>query len=102
MSQKYEKLSKEIIEKVGGSNNINNVYHCQTRLRFKLIDEKKVNEEALKNMDGVATVLFSGGVFQVVIGTHVKEVFEEIEKYVQPTNNKVETSEKKQGIIIKF
>ena len=99
MSQKYEKLSKEIIEKVGGSNNINNVYHCQTRLRFKLIDEKKVNEEALKNMDGVATVLFSGGVFQVVIGTHVKEVFEEIEKYVQPTNNKVETSEKKQGIM---
>ena len=53
-------------------------------------------------MDGVATVLFSGGVFQVVIGTHVKEVFEEIEKYVQPTNNKVEISEKKQGIIIKF
>lgn len=100
MSKKYESLAQQIIEKVGGSNNINDVYHCQTRLRFKLADEKKVNEESLKNIDGVATALFSGGVFQVVIGTHVKEVFEEIEKYAQiKKNNELQDKNEKKGIM---
>lgn len=63
MSKKYENLAQQIIKKVGGNNNISDVYYCQTRLRFKLIDEKKVNEEELSNMECVATVLFSGGVF---------------------------------------
>ena len=99
MSKKYESLAQQIIEKVGGSNNISDVYHCQTRLRFKLIDEKKVNEKELNEMDGIATVLFSGGVFQVVIGTHVKEVFEEIEKNVQIKKNNLEEKAEKQGII---
>lgn len=99
MSKKYESLAQEIIKKVGGSDNINDVYHCQTRLRFKLADEKKVNEKDLNNMDGVATALFSGGVFQVVIGTHVKEVFEEIEKSVQIKSNNSKESGEKKGII---
>ncbi|MEN8077576.1 beta-glucoside-specific PTS transporter subunit IIABC [Clostridioides difficile] len=99
MSKKYENLAQQIIEKVGGNNNISDVYHCQTRLRFKLIDEKEVNEEELSNMEGVATVLFSGGVFQVVIGTHVKEVFEEVEKYVQPKNNNSKDKVEKQGVM---
>ena len=99
MSKKYENLAQQIIKKVGGNNNISDVYYCQTRLRFKLIDEKKVNEEELSNMEGVATVLFSGGVFQVVIGTHVKEVFEEIEEYVQPKNNNSEDKVDKQGVM---
>lgn len=99
MSKKYESLAQQIIEKVGGSNNISDVYHCQTRLRFKLIDEKKVNEKELNEMDGIATVLFSGGVFQVVIGTHVKEVFEEVEKNVQIKKSNVEEKSEKQGVI---
>lgn len=99
MSKKYKSLAQQIIERVGGSNNISDVYHCQTRLRFKLIDEKKVNEKELNEMDDIATVLFSGGVFQVVIGTHVKEVFEEIEKNVQIKKSNVEENGEKQGII---
>ena len=39
MSKKYEQLAMDIIEKVGGKHNLNVVYHCQTRLRFKLGDE---------------------------------------------------------------
>ncbi|WRK51661.1 hypothetical protein SD457_13705 [Coprobacillaceae bacterium CR2/5/TPMF4] len=50
-------------------------------------------------MDEVARCLISGGVFQVVIGTHVKDVFEEVEKIVGPLEGKaVETTEKK-GIV---
>lgn len=95
MSQKYEKLAKDIVKLVGGKENINNVYHCQTRLRFKLINEDLVNKEALNATDGVAKCLISGGVFQVVIGTHVKDVFEEVEKIVGLLDNREEKIKEK-------
>ena len=50
---KYEKMIRGILENVGGSENIENVYHCATRLRFKLKDESIVNEPAIKDMEGV-------------------------------------------------
>lgn len=84
MSKMCEKLAWDILEKVGGEENVLNVYHCQTRLRFQLKDENIADQRSLNAMEGVAKVLVSGGVFQVVIGTHVKEVFEEIEKLVTP------------------
>lgn len=97
MSKKYEKLAEEIVQNVGGKENINDVYHCQTRLRFKLADEGKANEEALNNMDGVASVIKNAGVFQVVIGTHVADVFEEVEKLadLDKKNGAEQPSEKK-------
>lgn len=84
MSKEYAGLAGQILEKVGGKENVLDVYHCQTRLRFQLADESRADQEALNAMDGVAKVLLSGGVFQVVIGTHVKYVFEEIEALVGP------------------
>lgn len=94
MSQKYEKLAHDIVELVGGKENVNHVYHCQTRLRFQLEDESKANQDALNAMEGVAKCLISGGVFQVVIGTHVKDVFEEVEKVVGKLGNKEVVKEK--------
>lgn len=99
MSQKYNDLAQEVVNLVGGKENINTVYHCQTRLRFKLKDESKANQEALNNMDGVAKCLISGGVFQVVIGTHVKDVFEEVEKIVGPLEVKNKFKGKERNII---
>lgn len=99
MSQKYNDLAQEVVNLVGGKENINTVYHCQTRLRFKLKDESKANQEALNNMDGVAKCLISGGVFQVVIGTHVKDVFEEVEKIVGPLEDKEQVQGEKKGIL---
>ena len=52
--------------------------HCITRLRFKLKDESQANDDVLKNMDGVVTVMKSGGQYQVVIGNHVPAVYEEV------------------------
>ena len=76
----YEELAKKIIDNVGGKENINSVTHCITRLRFKLKDEEKANTEVLKNMDGVVTVMKSGGQYQVVIGNHVPDVYEQVLK----------------------
>jgi beta-glucoside PTS system EIICBA component len=75
---KYEKLAKDIIKNVGGKENVNSLTHCVTRLRFKLKDESKANTEFLKNMDGVVTVVQSGGQYQVVIGNHVPDVYEDV------------------------
>ncbi|MEH7384619.1 beta-glucoside-specific PTS transporter subunit IIABC [Bacillus sp. JJ1521] len=75
---KYEQLAKDIIENVGGKENVNSVVHCVTRLRFKLKDEGKANTEVLKNMDGVVTVMKSGGQYQVVIGNHVPDVYKDV------------------------
>jgi PTS system beta-glucosides-specific IIC component len=75
---KYEQLAKDILANVGGKENVSSVVHCVTRLRFKLKDEKKANTEVLKNMDGVVTVMKSGGQYQVVIGNHVPDVYADV------------------------
>ncbi|MGH1811687.1 beta-glucoside-specific PTS transporter subunit IIABC [Enterococcus entomosocium] len=77
---KYEELAKQIVTNVGGADNINSLIHCVTRLRFDLKDESKANDDVLKNMDGVVTVMKSSGQYQVVIGNHVPDVFKEVNK----------------------
>jgi len=75
---KYENLAKQIVKNVGGKDNIISVAHCVTRLRFNLKDEAIANDDVLKNMDGVVTVIKSGGQYQVVIGNHVPDVCKEV------------------------
>ncbi|MFH4877856.1 beta-glucoside-specific PTS transporter subunit IIABC [Staphylococcus cohnii] len=77
---KYENLAQEIVEKVGGEENINSLTHCITRLRFKLKDENKADTEFLKNHDEIVTVMQSSGQYQVVIGNHVPDVYDAITK----------------------
>ena len=75
---KYHELAKEIVKNVGGKENILGLVHCITRLRFTLKDENIAKDDVLKAMDGVVTVMKSGGQYQVVIGNHVPEVFEDV------------------------
>ncbi len=75
---KYHELAKKIVKNVGGKENVLGLVHCITRLRFTLKDEKKAKDDVLKAMEGVVTVMKSGGQYQVVIGNHVPEVFEDV------------------------
>ncbi|MDR1033774.1 MAG: beta-glucoside-specific PTS transporter subunit IIABC [Bifidobacteriaceae bacterium] len=75
---KYNELAKTIVDNVGGVENISGLTHCITRLRFVLKDESKGNDAVLKATDGVVTVLKAGGQYQVVIGNHVPQVFEDV------------------------
>ncbi|WP_114108467.1 beta-glucoside-specific PTS transporter subunit IIABC [Clostridioides difficile] len=75
----YKKTAIDIIEQVGGSKNILDLEHCSTRLRFKLIDRSKVNQDALKKVQGVMSIV-NGAQFQVVIGNSVVDVYDEILK----------------------
>ncbi|AFR22388.1 beta-glucoside-specific PTS transporter subunit IIABC [Lactobacillus helveticus] len=82
MAKNYDNLAKTIIQDVGGKDNVNSVVHCATRLRFNLKDEKKANDDALKDTDGVVTVVKAGGQYQVVIGNEVADVYDAILKEV--------------------
>ena len=75
--RKYEKLCEDIIRQVGGKDNIADLRHCITRLRFTLKDESLANDEGLKQTEGVVTILHAAGQYQVVIGNHVPDVFQE-------------------------
>lgn len=78
MANKYDGLSRIIIENVGGKKNIESLTHCITRLRFVLKDESKANDDVLKSTDGVVTVMKAGGQYQVVIGNHVADVYDAV------------------------
>ncbi|WP_342479550.1 beta-glucoside-specific PTS transporter subunit IIABC [Paenibacillus sp. FSL F4-0097] len=91
----YEQLSKDIIQSVGGEKNINNVIHCATRLRFTLNDEQKADKENLEKMKGIIGVVSKGGQFQVIVGTHVADVYKEIAKSITPNSDSGENKVKK-------
>lgn len=75
-------LAKSILYNVGGKENVNSLVHCATRLRFKLKDESKANTDLIKNIDGVMTVVQSGGQYQVVIGDKVPLIYDEIARKI--------------------
>lgn len=87
----YEPLAAFIIEHVGGADNIKGVSHCLTRLRFDLVDDSKIDEDALNAETDILVTQFSGGLFQVVIGTHVSDVEDEVEKQLGTAGTSAET-----------
>lgn len=97
----YEDLAKKIVKEIGGEENIQSLTHCITRLRFKLKDESKANDEVLKNTAGIVTVMRSGGQYQVVIGNQVPEVYAQVMKLTHlEEKGQSEVQEKKKGKIL--
>lgn len=76
----YEKLCQQILENIGGEENIESVVHCATRLRFVLKDESKANDEGIKSISGVLSLVKKGGQYQLVIGNNVDRVYDELMK----------------------
>ncbi|EAC5490521.1 PTS beta-glucoside transporter subunit EIIBCA, partial [Listeria monocytogenes] len=75
-----EDIVKQIIKDVGGSDNINNAWHCMTRLRFDLKDEKKVDYAALEKTPKVVGTKYQSNQLQVVIGTDVADYYAPLAK----------------------
>lgn len=76
----YKSLAGDIVERVGGVQNIASATHCATRLRLRLKDEDKADKNAVEKLAGVITVMRAGGQFQVVIGNDVGTVYQEFSK----------------------
>lgn len=90
----YKKTAKEIVELIGGKENIQSLTHCITRVRFKLKDNSKASAEAVKKVDGVINVLEQGGQFQVVIGNEVEDVFNAVQDVTGIVGQAVDAVEK--------
>lgn len=80
MGKDYTVLSKDIVKYVGTEKNIISVFHCATRLRFKVKKNEEVNLDKLKSLEGVITAMNSGGQIQVVIGNQVDNVYQAVLK----------------------
>lgn len=78
MVKNYKILASEILTLVGGEENVENVVHCVTRLRFYLRDASSANTEKIEKLDGVMGVVQASGQYQVVIGPAVDDVYKEI------------------------
>lgn len=101
MADKNVQLAKDILEAVGGKDNIQKATHCATRLRLILKDESKANKEAVENMDGVVTVVLSAGQFQIVIGQHVRLVYDAIQDLLgESSSENEEESEGEKGTVL--
>ena len=95
----HEKLAADIVEGIGGSDNVVSVVHCATRLRFKLQTHSKAKVAELKNHPGIIMVVESGGQLQVVIGNHVGEVFNAVQGALGTLNTDVAESNEEKGNI---
>ena len=75
-----QSIAEEILKNIGGSDNVKNLTHCMTRLRFVLKDESKANDEGIKNIDGVMGLRKQGGQYQVIVGNNVSKTYTELMK----------------------
>ena len=95
----YPKLAEDIIREVGGKENIINATRCATRLRLVLKETPEGTKEKVQNLTGVITVVENSGQFQIVIGTHVGEVYENVVKHLNLETATAEEETKKQPLL---
>ena len=74
----FKALALEILQNVGGKDNVKGVVHCATRLRFTLKDDSIAKTDILKKIKGVLSVVNAGGQYQIVIGPDVPQVYQEV------------------------
>lgn len=67
MSEK--ELAKQIIQLVGGKENISSVQHCATRLRIIVHDKEKIKVDDIENLESVKGSFFNAGQYQIILGT---------------------------------
>lgn len=98
--KKFEQLSSQIVDHVGGKNNISFFTHCVTRLRFNIKDKGLVNMGEIEKIEGVVGTQWSGEQLQVIIGPGVADVYKLISEkngFNQETTLNDDLGEKKNG-----
>ncbi|MCC8027904.1 MAG: beta-glucoside-specific PTS transporter subunit IIABC [Clostridium sp.] len=90
----YGRIASDILANVGGKSNVKSVTHCFTRLRFVLKDESRARKEIVEQLEGVISVVISGGQFQVVCGAKVTKIYDEVIKQMGDTQESEESGQK--------
>jgi PTS system beta-glucosides-specific IIC component len=99
MAINYEITARELVKELGGDENIINVTHCATRLRFILKDESGIDSAKVARIPGVITTVQAGGQYQVVIGNHVSDAYAQVMKLITVDETAAVGEKKKTGIV---
>ena len=101
MARNWGELASNIVELVGGKDNITSYTHCITRLRFRLKDEQKADDKKIGQLEGVIQVMHAQGQYQVVIGTHVTDVYDDVVKILPDlAGGEVEADDEGKGNVV--
>lgn len=85
---KYDKSIEQLLDVIGGKENIKNYEHCATRLRVVLKDDSKLDKEKADNIEESKGYFFSTGQHQFIFGTgKVNEVTKELDEYLGKTSS---------------
>ncbi len=78
---KYDDMAKQVVDLVGGSDNVLCISHCMTRLRFKLKDDTLPKTEEIEGLPKVVQVINANGQYQVVVGINViEDLYDAVQK----------------------
>lgn len=80
MERDYSKTAHAILKCIGGDKNVESLTHCMTRLRFRLKDETKIDDQKIKAISGVTGVVRQNGQYQIIIGNDVGKCYGELLK----------------------
>src|SRR5699024_1351230 len=98
MKKDYGSSAKQLVQAMGGKDNITRVFHCMTRLRFYVKDRSKIDEAAIKKLSEISGVNWHQDQFQVIAGNEVNEMYAELVKMGIPnddTDSSVQASAEK-------
>lgn len=95
----YHDFNEQIIKLVGGKANIQAVVHCMTRLRFTLKDRSKADTKKLQELEGVIDVVSNNVAYQIIVGTHVNDVYKDLIDQLGMSGDEVDQSKTKKNPI---
>lgn len=101
MKKDYGSSAKQLVQAMGGKDNITRVFHCMTRLRFYVKDRSKIDEAAIKKLSEISGVNWHQDQFQVIAGNEVNELYAELVKMGIPnddTDSSVQASAEKKSV----
>jgi beta-glucoside PTS system EIICBA component len=97
-----KKLAEAIIKEIGGNENIQQGWHCITRLRFNVADKDQVDLDKIKSLNGVIGAQFKSGQLQVIIGSKVAEVYKEVNQLLGEKSSQNTTASKQKMNVIDY
>ena len=102
MAKNYTNMAEQIINNVGGVDNIISLTHCVTRLRFQLKDYNIANRDIIKKIDGVLSIVEGNNQFQIVVGNDVEYIYDAINKkyHINDSSNNRHTNNSGKNVII--
>ena len=82
-ASKYAQCAQDILKALGGKDNVVSASYCTTRLRFEVKDYRQVNEQAVKAAGATGIIRPGKNACQVIVGTNVKSVYDELDKLLK-------------------